>query len=164
MKKNITLYLFVFTLLILIFQLVNSNKVLQAQDAKLGDAQKKASQLQEELQEVQARLEDEVYLSLPQNEGAGRFFPNADLKALQTQVESAVYDLNVKKGNNPLIPYAGMDGRFFFNKVKVLNHKWLVADFSDGTHWGEVLAAYTVTAEGTITFNTIAHLLYPVEE
>jgi hypothetical protein len=164
MKKNITLYLFVFTLLILIFQLVNSNKVLQAQDAKLGDAQKKASQLQEELQEVQARFEDEVYFSLPQNEGAGRFFPNADLEALQTQVESAVYDLNVKKGNNPLIPYAGMDGRFFFNKVKVLNHKWLVADFSDGTHWGEVLVAYTVTAEGTITFNTIAHLLYPVEE
>ncbi len=61
MKKNITLYLFVFTLLILIFQLVNSNKVLQAQDAKLGDALKKASQFQEELQELQARLEDEVY-------------------------------------------------------------------------------------------------------
>ena len=83
---------------------------------------------------------------------------------METQVESAVYDLNVKKGNNPLIPYAGMYGRFFFNKVKVLNHKWLVADFSDGTHWGEVLVDYTVTAEDTITFNTIAHLLYPVEE
>jgi hypothetical protein len=42
------------------------------------------------------------------------------------------------KGN----PYVGQDkigeNKFIINKVKILNHRWIIADFSDGNIWGEV--------------------------
>jgi hypothetical protein len=37
------------------------------------------------------------------------------------------------KGN----PYVGQDqgaNKFIINKVKVLNHRWIIADFSDGEY------------------------------
>jgi hypothetical protein len=45
-------------------------------------------------------------------------------------------DLNANpKGN----PYVGQDqigaNKFIINKVKVLNHRWIIADFSDGEYW-----------------------------
>jgi hypothetical protein len=39
------------------------------------------------------------------------------------------------KGN----PYVGQDqigaNKFIINKVKVLNHRWIIADYSDGEMW-----------------------------
>jgi hypothetical protein len=39
-------------------------------------------------------------------------------------------------------PYVGQDkigeNKFIINKVKILNHRWIIADFSDGNIWGEV--------------------------
>jgi hypothetical protein len=44
-------------------------------------------------------------------------------------------DLTLIKGN----PYVGQDqiktNKFIINKVKVLNHRWIIADFSDGEYW-----------------------------
>jgi hypothetical protein len=54
-----------------------------------------------------------------------------------------------------------MLGTFFFNKVKVLNHKWVIADFSDGTYWGEVLLGYKISEADQIEFKVIDQLLYP---
>jgi hypothetical protein len=42
------------------------------------------------------------------------------------------------KGN----PYVGQDqigaNKFIINKVKVLNHRWIIADYSDGEMWGGI--------------------------
>jgi hypothetical protein len=36
-------------------------------------------------------------------------------------------------------PYVGQDqigaNKFIINKVKVLNHRWIIADYSDGEMW-----------------------------
>ena len=79
MKKQIFIYLFVFTLLILIFQLVNSNKVLNSIESDWRKEVGLRKQLQDSVQVLQERLDDEVYFSLIQNEGAQVFFPQEDL-------------------------------------------------------------------------------------
>jgi hypothetical protein len=48
----------------------------------------------------------------------------------------------------------------FIIKVKVLNHRWIIADFSDGEYWGEVLLKYFVNDDQTITFEINQSLLY----
>ena len=61
MKKQIFIYLFVFTLLILIFQLVNSNKVLNSIESDWRKEVGLRKQLQDSVQVLQERLDDEVY-------------------------------------------------------------------------------------------------------
>ena len=40
-----------------------------------------------------------------------------------------------------------MGRKFLINKVKLLNHKWVIADFSDGTDWGEIWSLYSISGE-----------------
>jgi len=43
----------------------------------------------------------------------------------------------------------------------VLNHKWVIADFSDGKRWGELILLYSIDKEGNITFETLQSVIYP---
>jgi hypothetical protein len=56
------------------------------------------------------------------------------------------------------------EGGFLINKVKVLNHKWLVADFTDGTYWGEIFVTYQKLKNGSIRFTVQESFLYPLSE
>ena len=78
-------------------------------------------------------------------------------------VKDKVYESNVTPGENVLIDVPGFEGKFLINKVKLLNHKWLIADFSDGTYWGEVLIRYSLR-DGEIYLDPIEQLIYPKED
>jgi hypothetical protein len=165
MKKQIFIYLFVFTLLILIFQLVNSNKVLTSIESDWRKEVGLRKQLQDSVQVLQERLDDEVYFSLIQNEGAQVFFPQEDLVTLESQLVDAVYETNLLANDQKLVPFAPMgEGGFLINKVKVLNHKWLVADFTDGTYWGELFVTYQKLKNGSIRFTVQESFLYPLSD
>jgi len=69
-------------------------------------------------------------------------------------------ETNESKGNNPLIPYEGMEGDFKINKISVLNHKWILTEFSDGKHWGEMILTYELKDDLGIDFTLANHLLY----
>ena len=56
-----------------------------------------------------------------------------------------------------------MGGVFLINKVKVLNHKWIIANFSNGSLWGELLIEFNIDEDDNIIFKTIDKLLYPKE-
>jgi hypothetical protein len=64
------------------------------------------------------------------------------------------------KGN----PYTGQEqisaNKFIINKVKVINHRWIIADYNDGVYWGEVLLKYFVNEDDTISYEVIQSLLY----
>ena len=165
MKKQIFAYLFVFTLLILLFQLVNSNKVLHSIEADWRKEVSKRKQLQDSLTVLQERLEDEVYFSLLQNEGAQVYFEGEDIAVLESQLMDAVYETNLLPNNQKIVPYAPMgEAGFMINKVKVLNHKWLVADFTDGTYWGELFVRYQKEKDGHFTFQVSESFLYPLAD
>ena len=38
------------------------------------------------------------------------------------------------------------------NKIRLLNHKWILTDFTDGKYWGELLISYTVNDLNNIEF------------
>ena len=64
------------------------------------------------------------------------------------------------KGNK----YTGQDQitdqKFIINKIKILNHRWIIADYSDGEYWGEAMIKYFLNDDGTISYETFQSVLY----
>ncbi|HSR59300.1 MAG TPA: hypothetical protein VLL47_01025, partial [Robiginitalea sp.] len=75
-------------------------------------------------------------------------------------IADKLLETNERKGNNPLVPYEGMENDFKINKIKVLNHQWILADFSDGRYWGEILLEYHLKDDRSVDFTLLDHLLY----
>ena len=160
MKKNIFIYLFSFTALILVFQIVNSNKIMMDQQRRLEKKQSQLKALKDSLKVEKRRFFENVYFSLDTNEEALVYFEELDFPVTSARIKDALYDTNLLGEEESLVPYAQMGGKFLINKIKVLNHKWAIADFSDGTFWGELLIKYQVAADGTLTFTVVEHFLY----
>ncbi|MDA9887340.1 hydrolase [Flavobacteriaceae bacterium] len=161
MKLKIFIYLFVFTALILVFQLVNSSKVVNYQVEMIQEKIARIDTLRQQLDKSEQAYADDVYFSLDRNEEAMAYFEDLSIEDLITRIKDKVYDSNAIKGDNPLVPFTGTGGKFLINKVKILNHKWLIADFSDGTYWGELWIQYAVNGED-IRFEVKDYLLYPI--
>ena len=161
MKLKIFIYLFVFTALILVFQLVNSSKVVNYQVEMIQEKIARIDTLRQQLDKSEQAYAEDVYFSLDRNEEAMAYFEDLSIEDLITRIKDKVYDSNAVKGDNPLVPLTGMGGKFLINKVKILNHKWLIADFSDGTYWGELWIQYAVNGED-IRLEVKDYLLYPI--
>ena len=79
-------------------------------------------------------------------------------------IKDELYKLNTVKGEHPIIPYGSSEGRkMLINTVKMLNHKWIVADFSDGEFWGEIFLTYEITQDRNLKFQLIESFLYPFD-
>ena len=161
MKKNIILYLFVFTALILIFQLVNSKKIFDDLQAKWSETKVRNENLKDSIFQLQDRIDEQNDFELEGNEYALRYFENSSTENISSYVKDQLYETNLLREKNDLIPYAAMDRTFLINKVKILNHRWIIADFSDGTHWGEIFLTYQIDKNGGLTFELKEHFLYP---
>lgn len=161
MKKNIILYLFVFTALILIFQLVNSKKIFDDLQAKWSETKVRNENLKDSIFQLQDRIDEQNDFELEGNEYALRYFENLSIENISSYVKDQLYETNLLREKNDLIPYAAMDRTFLINKVKIINHRWIIADFSDGTHWGEIFLTYQIDKKGGLTFELKEHFLYP---
>lgn len=161
MKKNIILYLFVFTALILIFQLVNSKKIFDDLQAKWSETKVRNENLKDSIFQLQDRIDEQNDFELEGNEYALRYFENSSIENISSYVKDQLYETNLLREKNDLIPYVAMDRTFLINKVKILNHRWIIADFSDGTHWGEIFLTYQIDKNGGLTFELKEHFLYP---
>jgi len=51
--------------------------------------------------------------------------------------------------------------KFIINSIKLLNHRWIIADYSNGQLWGEVLLKYFVDEKGAVSFEIMNSYLYP---
>lgn len=129
--------------------------------------EKTTKKLKDSLNSITAKLNDANYFSLEKNENAQNYFESGDLEKMIKYEELIPYvtekllDFNANpKGN----PYVGQDqigaNKFIINKVKVLNHRWIIADYSDGEIWGEVLLKYFVNSDESISFEVNQTLLY----
>ena len=160
MKKNIYLYLFVFMALIALYQYVSATHMLEDKDGTIVKIEAETKQLKDSIQKLQIKQMDLQYFSLENNDDALAYYDNLKLKDPSRYIADKLLETNEQKGNNPLVPYEGMDGNFKINKIKLLNHKWIIADFSDGKYWGELLIKYELKDDLGVDFTLMDHLLY----
>jgi hypothetical protein len=158
------MYLFFFAVLFIIFQYMNEKTIFEAQDKKINSLTEKNSKMEDSILSLNNRVADLNYFNLLGNDKAMDYLENAgyDPVAVQALVGDAIYDQNLVGGGNPIVPFEGMNGPMLVNKIKFLNHKWLLADFSDGQYWGEMLLEYSFNVENEMELNTLASLLYPL--
>ena len=164
MKKSLLLYLFILAVLFNVFTYMYYSKELAFQQKRNVKIEKK---LKDSLNSNAIKLAESNYFSLDKNENAQNYFnPDNATKTIQVEklipfVTEKLMDLNANpKGN----PYVGQDqigaNKFIINKVRILNHRWIIADFSDGEYWGEVLLKYFVNDDETVSFEIIQSLVY----
>ncbi len=160
MKKNIFLYLFVFAALIALYLFVSGGKMADVKGMKIEKLNTKVSALQDSVQNLNLKVLDMQYFSLENNDDALAYYEHLNLDDPARYIADKLLETNEPSGNNPLIPYEGMEGDFKLNKIKIMNHKWIIVDFSDGKYWGEVLLKYELKDDRGVDFTLIDHLLY----
>lgn len=165
MKKSLMLYLFILAILMNIF-----TYMFYSREVKFGQERydKTTKKLRDSINLVSGKLADADYFSLEHNENAQNYFDNSATGGKIIQYEKLIpvvteklLDLNANPNGNP---YTGQDkigpNKFIINKVKILNHRWIIADYSNGEIWGEVLLKYFVNDDESINFEVNQTLLY----
>ncbi|MGS2740166.1 hydrolase [Sinomicrobium sp. M5D2P17] len=170
MKSRIFMYLFVFAILMALFLYVNSGKMLESKENRIEELETEIEKLKEDGKMIrdssQTLLLDKLdlqYFSLENNEEALSALDEFSLENPSQYIADKLLETNESEGDNPLVPYAGMNGPMKINKIKVLNHRWIIADFSDGKYWGELFIRYEFKKDLGINFTLTDHLLYKTE-
>ncbi|OAB27275.1 hypothetical protein SAMN05444395_10481 [Flavobacterium fryxellicola] len=164
MKKSLFLYLSILAVLFAVFTYSFLGSEVKFEQERY---KKTTTKLRDSINLLTTKLADANYFSLEKNENAQNYFDSGSSeKVIQYEklipaVTEKLLDLNANpKGN----PFTGQDqigaNKFIINKVKVLNHRWIIADFSDGDIWGEVLLKYFVNDDESFSFEVNQSLLY----
>lgn len=160
MQKKIYLYLLIFAVLIALYLAVSGNRRLESSNAEIQTMETRVSDLEDSLQASRLEVLDMQYFSLENNDDALAYYDHLELDNPARYIADKLLETNEPRGDNPLVPYEGMENDFKINKIKVLNHKWILADFSDGKFWGELLIQYQLKDDLGIDFTVLDHLLY----
>ncbi|MDO6807786.1 hydrolase [Zobellia galactanivorans] len=164
MKSKIFLYLFIFVSLICLYLFVSNGNMVKAKDARINKLGGQIEQLRDSVRDTQLKVLEMQYFSLENNDDALAYYDHLELEDPSRYIADKLLETNESKGDNPLVPYEGMDSDFKINKIKVLNHKWILTDFSDGKYWGELLIKYELKDDLSVDFTMLDHLLYTRSE
>jgi hypothetical protein len=157
--KNVVLYALVFSLLFNVFQFVNSTKILESKDQEVVKVKNNLKTARDSV----SQLANANYFALESDEDAQEYFykSNLDYQKVAFKVKEDLIALNQNKNGNKLVPYEPIDDKpFIVNTSKILNHRWLIAEFSNGDLWGQILVKYFVSANKPTEFETIETVLY----
>lgn len=160
MKSRIFIYLFIFAALLALYLFVSSNTMLENKDLKIQNLESEVSVLQDSVKKLQLQVFDMQYFSLQNNDDALSYYDHLGLENPSRYISDKLLETNEQKGDNPLVPYEGMESDFKINKIKILNHQWIIADFSDGKYWGELFLKYELKDDMGVNFTMMDHLLY----
>ncbi len=165
MRKSLLLYLFVFAVLIAIFQYVSSRKMLESKDEKISAVEQEMEELRLRCDSATAESNDAEIFSFAENDAALSYFEDRgyDPSKIAQRVKDQIIGMNKASEDNELVPFEGMEGYMRINNIKILNHKWIIASFTDGSYWGEVFIKYSIDDENNLFLETQESLLYPLQ-
>lgn len=162
MKKQLYLYLFILASLICAFTYMYFTKQI-AFERTNNKAEIKS--VRDSLMMISNQLEEADYFSLEHNQRSQEYFVNQSPQKLLPIIRESLLAYNDDpKGNI----YTGQEKmgeqKFIISKIKILNHRWIMADYSNGELWGDVLIKYFVEEDGKITFKVMDSFLFPKEQ
>ena len=144
MKIKILIYLLSFVFLVLLFQIFNTNKILNHQDSRLKAQNDQISNLKEDLQQM--RLQASQY----------KFFTITEVPKSNFEKNLSVYRKNIQKAlqqinkDNPdyLFEKEKLTGIALLEKIHILNSRWIIAHFNNQSQSGDILIEYDQTSKG----------------
>ena len=159
------MYLFIFSALLIIFQYVNSKNIIDKYEKDIKSYKATMAEQEKAIAITEEKNFELSYFSMDRNEDALNYFEvqgyNTD-ELIPTIIEG-LYNMNDYKGEeHPIVPYVSMtQSKLLINKVRVLNHKWIIANFTDGEHWGEIFVTYTIDENNNLKYKLVEYFMYP---
>lgn len=161
MKKPL-LYLFILSVLLNIFTYMYFTKKSKFEEDRIANFQKESKAKKDSIVALNDNLRDADYFSLDHNDNAMEYYENFDVKQLSLEIRDEIMSRNESSNGNPLTKYELINGnKPIINKIKILNHRWIIADFAVGNAWGEVLIKYFKVEGKPTDFETIETFIYP---
>lgn len=159
--NKIIIYLFVFSLLFNVWQYGYWNNRQKHDEKRISQSELKYKQAKDSISALNTELAEANYFSLETNQNAIDHLEEFDLNILLPYVKEQINNLNSQPKGNPLVPLDPINGnKFVINKIKFLNSRWIIGDFSNGELWGEVLIKYFMNDDKTVSFETGESLIY----
>ena len=158
------MYLFIFTLLIVIFQFVNSKNIIENYDEKLSASLEREQVYKDSVQIWKDKGYEILSFNFDTNDDAMTYWEDQGFKMSEFVpfIRDELFNLNLYEGEqHPLVDYASMtENKIVIDDARMLNHKWIIASFTDGIYWGEVLLAYELIDKKELKFKVLAQTLY----
>lgn len=163
MKSKIFLYLFIFAVLFILFQFMNAKKAKESYDGKIENLKAKIEGNNMQIDSLIDINLEQNYFTLRSDDEAKTYLEEMgyDAEKLELTISDQLIAQNKAGKDNPIVPYAGMEGNMAINKVRLLNHKWIIADFTDGVYWGQLFIIYDIRDDGVVDFEVEHSFLYP---
>tara|TARA_B100000963_G_C22595371_1_gene657569 strand:+ start:810 stop:1292 length:483 start_codon:yes stop_codon:yes gene_type:complete len=159
MLNKILIYLLGFIFLIMIFLTVNYTKITDLNISNSKNLNKKIDSLKKSYELLDKKFKDEIYFSLDDNQEALKYFNDFEIDSLSLYIKDQLYEKNFIKNSDFFVPVSNADNKYLINKIKILNHKWIIADFSNGSRWGEMWIEFYFN-KNEIVFNVKDYFLY----
>lgn len=158
MKQQLYLYLFILSSLVAAFTYMYFTKELSFEK---NNNKKEIKYLNDSITRITNDLIDANHFSLENNQFIKDLFTDLDLSNLEPKIKESLLAYNEDAKGNIYIGQEKIgDKKFIINKIKILNHRWIIADFNDGKNKGEVLIKYFVDNNKKITFQIIESIIY----
>lgn len=151
MKFKIVFYLFLFVCIILFFQLINTNKILNHQDRLIQNQNSLQLRLKDSLSNLKASLDVKKYFSLDGDQ------------ATKTEVEAVKTELmafNAQGGLGELVSNLPEE-RFLIDNIQVVNTEWILIGFRSSRYWGQAFLTYKKGNDG-YNFKTLESVVNPL--
>ena len=151
MKFKIVFYLFLFVCIILFFQLINTNKILNHQDRLIQNQNSLQLRLKDSLSNLKASLDVKKYFSLD-----GDQVTKTEVEAVKVQLMA----FNARGGLGELVSNLPEE-RFLIDNIQVVNTEWILIGFRSSQHWGQAFLTYKKRNDG-YNFKTLESVVNPL--
>ena len=166
MKSRIFMYLFIFSVLLIIFQYMNSKGIIDKYEKDISTFKSKISDLEDQKEKLNDKFYDLSFFNIIGNEDAITYFEDQgfNFDELLPKIKDGLLEMNIYEGiDHPIIPYVSMtESKIMLDQIKVINHKWILTNFTDGMHWGELFINYEINESGAIDYKLTDYFLYPI--
>jgi len=169
MKKSLFLYLFIIAVLMNIFTykyFTSKESSEQKPATETNDSSSVTSKvMSDSITHLYDKLNDANTFSLENNDRAQNYLYESnkinDVPVFAEKVKQALLSYNDSPEGNKYTDQVKMGSqKFIISSVKLLNHRWIIANYSNGELWGEVMLKYFVEDNGSISFEIMNSYLY----
>ena len=137
----------------------NNNSQPQMSATQLNETAQIISKLTDSIRKLTDERDEALNFSLETNKLSQQYFEDLKIVNPSQIVINALMETNIKE-KNPYIK-SESNGRFLINKIRILNEKWVICEFSDRELWGDLLLEYHIDGNQKPTFKTLDEVIHP---
>lgn len=124
-----------------------------------NDTAKSIAKLTDSITSLTTQRDEALSFSLESNELSQLFFEELKINNPAQIVTNALMESNLQE-KNPYIK-SETNEKFLINKIRILNEKWVICEFTDGKVWGDLLLQYHIDGNQNPVFTPLDEVIHP---